>query len=53
MVGLSKEVSNVHFGLGASKLQDSSVGSQKKLETFWVRGYVLCSSARENTRENH
>ena len=53
MLGLSNEVSKVHFGPGASKLQDSKFGGQKKLETFWVRGYVLYSSAPENTRENH
>ena len=28
------------------------VGFQKKVEIFWVRGYVSCSSARENTRKN-
>ena len=30
MLGLSKDVSKVYFGPGASKLQDSKVGGQKK-----------------------
>ena len=34
MLGLSKEVSKVHFGPGASKLQDSKVGGQKNLKHF-------------------
>ena len=52
MSGLSKEVLEVNFGQGISKLQARKVGNQKKVETFWVRGYILYSSARENTREN-
>ena len=35
-----------------AKLWTLKVGGQKKSQTFWVRGYVLCISARKNTREN-
>ena len=52
MSGLSKEVLQVNFGQGVSKLRSHKVCGQKKFKTFWVRGYVLCSGARENTREN-
>ena len=50
---VSKEVSSAHFDQRVSKLQDRKSWQSKKWETFWVQGYVLYSSARENTRENH
>ena len=46
------EVLYSYFGQGVSKLQARKVGNQKWAETFWVRGYVLFSGARENTRVN-
>ena len=49
---LSKYAKIIHFGQQAAELCAPKVGGQKKSQTFWVRGYVLCSSARENTREN-
>ena len=36
----------------AAKLQTIKICNQKKFQTFWVRGYVLCISARENTHKN-
>ena len=52
VIGLSKEVLLVNFGQGVSKLKARKVLDKKKVETFWVRGYILYSGARENTREN-
>ena len=49
---LSKYAKIIHFGQQAAELCAPKVGCQKKSQTVWVRGYVLCSSARENTREN-
>ena len=49
---LSKYAKIIHFGPQAAELRTLTVGGQKKSQTFWVRGYVLCSSARENTRKN-
>ena len=38
---LSKEVLEVSFGQGVSKLKTSKIYSQKKVESFWVRGYSV------------
>ena len=35
---------------GAAKLWHFKIGDLKKNQTFWVRGYILFSGARENTR---
>ena len=40
------------YSSNSCKTVQASSWLSKKIETFWVRGYVLCSSARENTREN-
>ena len=49
---LSDEILNVSHCLLVAKLWTVKVGGQKKIQTFWVRGYILCSGERENTREN-
>ena len=33
----------IHFGQGVSKLGELKVRGQKKVETFWVRGYIFCN----------
>ena len=49
----SKEIYLFNFHQGVSKLKRCKFGcKKKKAETFWVRGYILYTSARENTHEN-
>ena len=53
MIGFSNDLLYINLlAQTTAKLWALKVGRLKKIQTFWVRGYVLCISAWENTHKN-